>query len=147
MYLICLTKPYQSKTNQIQIWGWMWNHILNNLYSWNVLIVKFMGLFLSFSKPNHTKPSLVGWKFYGWMWNNILSNFYLWYLIALWVNSGVLPNQTIPNQAKSAANSLETIVSNSKQLLPLTLYCISQIMATISLPNRKRISNLPFWGP
>ena len=60
------------------------------------------------------------------------------------VNLGVLPNQTIPNQAKSAANSLETIVSNSKQLLPLTLYCISQIMAIISLPNRKRISNLPF---
>ena len=55
------------------------------------------------------------------------------------------PNHTKPS--KSAANSLETIVSNSKQLLPLTFYCISQIMAIISLPNRKRISNLPFWGP
>ena len=112
---------------------------------WSSSILYWLILEFCQTKPCQTKPSCQ--KILGWMWNDILHNFYLWYLIGLWVNWGVLPNQTIPNQAKWAVNSLDTIKSNFKQLLPLTLYCICQIMAIIFLSNRKKISNLPFWGP
>ena len=84
------------------IWGWVWNHIPNNLYSWYVLICELIFEFCQ-TKPYQTKP---GWlKNLVLMWNDILNNFYLWYFIGLWVYSGVLPNQTIPNQTKSAENS------------------------------------------